>query len=71
MAADRVKSESDVDRDDAQALTRAMGGEEQPDMPDSNSTTGSTPNDEYVGRDAGQDTGYAGETGAERRAAEQ
>jgi hypothetical protein len=70
MAGDRLKDETDVHRDKAQALTRASGGEEQPDAPDSNSTTGTTPNGEYVGRDAGQDVGYAGETGAERRARE-
>jgi hypothetical protein len=50
---DTVSTESDVDRDDAQALTRV---------------TGDGDNDTYVGRDAGQDVGYAGETGAERRA---
>jgi hypothetical protein len=69
MAGERLKNETDVHRDDAQALTRATGGEEQPEAPDSNSTTGTTPNDMYVGRDQGQDVGYAGETGAERRAA--
>ena len=67
MAGDRVKSETDVERDEAQALTRATGGEDQPDAPDRNSTTGSTPNDVAVGRVAGDDVGYAGETGAERR----
>ena len=36
--------------------------------PDQGSTTGTTPDGEYVGRVAGQDVGYAGETGAERRA---
>jgi len=68
MAGERLKNETDVHRDDAQALTRATGGEPQPDAPDANSTTGTTPNDMYVGRDQGQDVGYAGETGAERRA---
>jgi hypothetical protein len=67
MAEDRVQRETDVDDDDAQALTRATGGAEQPDAPDSNSTTGSTPNEVAVGRVAGQDVGYAEETGAERR----
>jgi hypothetical protein len=65
---ERLKNETDVDRDEAQALTRATGGVEQPDAPDQHSTTGTTPNDMHVGRDAGQDVGYAGETGAERRA---
>ena len=68
MAGERLKNETDVHRDKAQALTRATGGEPDPDAPDANSTTGTTPNDMYVGRDQGQDVGYAGETGAERRA---
>jgi len=68
MAEKRLKNETDVDRDEAQALTRATGGEPQREAPDANSTTGTTPNDMYVGRDQGQDVGYAGETGAERRA---
>jgi hypothetical protein len=67
MAEKRVSRESDVADDDAQALTRATGGEDQPDAPDRNSTTGSTPNEVPVGRVAGQDVGYAEETGAERR----
>lgn len=67
MADDRQKNETDVHRDEAQALTRATGGEPQPDAPDSNSTTGTTPNDVSVGRASGPDVGYAGETGAERR----
>jgi hypothetical protein len=62
--------ESDVDGDDEhQALSRATGGEPQEGAPDPNSTTGSTPNDEFVGRAAGQDVGYEEETGAERREA--
>jgi hypothetical protein len=67
---DRPDYEDDVDVDDKQALTRAEGGEEQSDMPDRNSTTGSTPSEDFVGRVAGDDGGgYEGETGAERRAA--
>jgi len=31
-------------------------------------TTGTGPSEEFVGRVSGQDVGYAGETGAERRA---
>jgi hypothetical protein len=61
-------SETDVDHDDEhQALSRPTGGEPAPDAPDTNSSTGTTPNDEFVGRAAGQDTGYEEETGAERR----
>jgi hypothetical protein len=35
------------------------------------STTGTTPNDTFVGRAAGDDAGVAEETGAERRAQDQ
>ena len=62
--------EDDVDQDDAQALTRATGGGPS-DEPDAGSTTGTGESDEFVGRVAGQDVGYAGETGAERRAAQE
>ena len=62
--------ESDVDPDDAQALSRDEDGVEQPGAPDQNSTTGTTPSDEFVGRVAGDDGGgYEAETGAEGRAA--
>ena len=61
--------EQDVDPDDAQALSRDEGGEEQPGAPDQNSTTGTTPNEDFVGRGSGDDGGgYEGETGAEARA---
>ena len=62
------KAEPDVDADEERVDSRATGGVEDPDKPDQGSTTGTTPDDEYVGRVAGQDVGYAGETGAERRA---
>ena len=68
MQPDPRPHEDDVDPDDAQALSRATGGVEDPDAPDQGSTTGTTPNDTFVGRVAGQDVGYAGETGGERRA---
>jgi hypothetical protein len=58
--------EEDVNPDDGQALSRATGGVEDPDAPDQGSTTGTTPTEEYVGRIAGQDVGYAGEQGGER-----
>ena len=65
--------ESDVEPDDAQALSRAEGGVEPtgPAAPaDQNSTTGTTPNEDFVGRVSGDDGGgYEGETGAEARAA--
>ena len=71
MTADPRPGEDDVDQDDGQALSRATGGVEDADQPDQASTTGTTPSGEFVGRVAGDDVGYAGETGAERRAAEQ
>jgi len=62
--------EDDVDPDDAQALSRATGGGNGADG-DAATTTGTGESDTFVGRVAGQDVGYAGETGAERRATEQ
>jgi hypothetical protein len=59
----------DVNEDDAQALSRETGGVPDPSAPDQGSTTGTTPTEQFVGRVGGQDVGYAGETGAERRAA--
>lgn len=60
--------EPDVDTDEERVDSRATGGVADRDKPDQGSTTGTTPDDEYVGRVAGQDVGYAEETGAERRA---
>jgi hypothetical protein len=60
-------AEVDVPADEATAGARSTGGVEDPDAPDQASTTGSTPKGEYVGRIAGDDPGYAGETGAEAR----
>lgn len=68
MEPDPRPGEDDVDRDDAQALSRATGGGPD-DAPDAQTTTGSGESGTFVGRVAGQDVGYAGETGAERRAA--
>jgi hypothetical protein len=70
MDPDPRPGEDDVDRDDAQALTRATGGGESGE-PDASGTTGTGESGEFVGRVAGQDVGYAEETGAERRAAAQ
>jgi hypothetical protein len=70
MHPDPRPGEADVDQDDAQALSRATGGGES-DAPDAESTTGAGESETFVGRVAGQDVGYAGETGAERRQAEQ
>ncbi len=68
MTPDGHPREDDVADDDSQALSRATGGVEDPSALDQGSTTGTTPSEEFVGRVSGQDVGYAGETGAERRA---
>jgi hypothetical protein len=70
MDHDPRPGEDDVDRDDGQALSRATGGGDSA-APDADSTTGTGEGETFVGRVAGQDVGYAEETGAERRAAEQ
>jgi hypothetical protein len=68
MQGDPRPHEDDVDPDDAQALSRATGGVPDPDAPDQGSTTGTTPSEGFVGHAVGQDVGYAGEQGGERRA---
>ena len=70
MQPDPRPGEADTERDDAQTLSRATGGGAS-EEPDANSTTGTGDSQTFVGRVAGQDVGYAGETGAERRAAAQ
>jgi len=70
MQPDPRPGEDDTERDDAHALSRATGGGAS-EEPDANSTTGTGDSQTFVGRVAGQDVGYAGETGAERRAAAQ
>ncbi len=67
MGGDPRPGEEDVDLDEAQALSRAAGGAPG-DEPDADGTTGTGESGTAVGRVAGQDVGYAGETGAERRA---
>jgi hypothetical protein len=64
----KPRPESDAPGDTGVARSLDEGGVPQPDAPDQNSTTGTTPGEEFVGRAQGQDVGYAGETGAERRA---
>jgi hypothetical protein len=66
---DVQRPESDVQADHAVAASRATGGVPDESEPDQHSTTGTTVNETFVGRVAGADPGYAGETGAERRAA--
>jgi hypothetical protein len=68
MPGDPRPHEDDVATDDAQALSRATGGVEDPAAPDQGSTTGTTPSGEFVGHVIGQDVGYAEEQGGERRA---
>jgi hypothetical protein len=68
-------AESDVSADTHAARSRDAGGldpeerssAEERDR-DAESTTGTERNEQYVGRVAGQDAGYTGETGAEARA---
>jgi hypothetical protein len=69
MDSDPRPQEEDVDPDDGQALSRATGGDDS-DAADAAATTGTGRSETFVGRVAGQDVGYAEETGAERRAAE-
>lgn len=64
----RKKSESDIEIDRDVARSRETGGVDHPSAPDQASTTGSSRTSDYVGRIAGDDVGYAEETGAERRA---
>ncbi|WP_214367823.1 hypothetical protein [Pseudonocardia sp. H11422] len=71
MSRSRPESESDIADDEAVAGSRDTGGRPAADDPDEGTTTGTTENDEFVGRVSGQDVGYAGETGAEARAAEE
>jgi hypothetical protein len=72
-------SEPDVEADPQVARHRDTGGVDpdrkaHPDDagtdPDGPSTTGTDENEKFVGRVAGQDAGYTGETGAEARAEE-
>jgi hypothetical protein len=72
-------SEPDVEADPQVARSRDAGGvapdqkgrpDDERTDPDGPSTTGTDENEQFVGRVAGQDAGYAGETGAEARAEE-
>ena len=61
----RTEDETPVDQHIANA--RPINSEGDPD--EDENTTGPGGNGTFVGRVQGQDEGYAGETGAERRAA--
>ncbi|OZM77211.1 hypothetical protein [Pseudonocardia sp. MH-G8] len=65
------RSESDVDRDEGVANSRAHGGRPTRTDGDAPTSTGTGPNELFVGRAAGQDPGHAGRTGAEARAADE
>lgn len=69
MTGTHRKSEDDVAGDAAVAETRATGGDAD-QRPREGGTTGTTVAEEFVGRVAG-DEDFSGETGAERRAANQ
>ena len=58
--------EDDVETDDKVANSRATGGGSDTGG-DAETTTGTGDSEEFVGRVAGQDEGFAGETGAEAR----
>jgi hypothetical protein len=53
--------------DSDQARIRETGGEPGGTAGDEAATTGPAPNDTFVGRVSGDDLGYAGDTGAEKR----
>lgn len=65
---DGESSGEDVAGDPTLASSRATGGEHVDLTGDRGSVTGTGRTGEFVGRVAGDDVGYAGETGAERRA---
>jgi hypothetical protein len=70
VSAEAEKGEDDVAADPQVAASRATGGIDDRNDADQASTTGTSDTPEYVGRIAGDDVGYAGETGAERRSAQ-
>lgn len=65
---DGEDSGEDVADDPALASNRATGGGDGELSGDRGSVTGTGDTQEFVGRVSGADLGYAGETGAERRA---
>jgi hypothetical protein len=65
-----VPGEPDAPTDSGTARTRATGGVPQSGAADSHSTTGTTPNERFVGRPGGDDPGDSGATGADVRGSE-
>lgn len=61
-------SESDVSADPAVARSRDSGGRAPDGERDKHSTTGTTDNENYVGRVSGDESGAGEESGAEARA---
>ena len=62
------RTEADAGTDPNLASSRASGGKHRLLSGDRGSVTGTGDTDEFVGQIAGDDLGYAQETGAERRA---
>ncbi|WP_433787793.1 hypothetical protein ACQPX6_13310 [Actinomycetospora sp. CA-101289] len=60
-------SESDAGHDPRTAASRVAGGEHPEHEGDQGAVTGTGDTDTFVGRAAGRDLGYVGETGAEAR----
>lgn len=60
--------EGDEPVDTVTVVTRETGGVPNEDAQNPNSTTGTTPNQEFVGRASGDETGDVGQSGAEARA---
>ncbi|MEV6286058.1 hypothetical protein [Kribbella sp. NPDC051770] len=60
--------EGDAPADTTDPQRRDTGGDPNRQSGDAHSTTGTGVNETFVGRAAGTDEGYAGETGAEARA---
>ena len=60
-------TESDAGHDPRTAASRPTGGAHAEHRGDQGSVTGTGETDVFVGRAAGHDLGYAGETGAEAR----
>jgi hypothetical protein len=64
----RKHGENDAPLEAETATARESGGVAQPGVEDKESTTGTTPSGEPVGRVGGDETAGAGESGGDRRA---